>query len=382
MSSPPTSPCSPAPVNLWDDYGSHVYVASLLHNYQWLILLGTLFYFLHRAIVAIIKGHQESVYWNFDNGGDDVTVKRVVIDTNVEALTFPPYFSFGISTSAHQIEGGDGGLNNWSAWEEGKDAQGKPRIKDGTKVQSGAQHWLRVDEDVKLLKELGVNSYRFSIEWSKIQPAAGEWNLNAIAHYAEEIEQLVQNQIQPMVCLQHFTLPNWFVELGGFEKEENIEHFVLFAERMFVEFRSKVHLWVTINEPFFSSFNGYMSGTFPPGKTSPALCGHVLRNMLEAHVRVYTHLRGIMSEAEQGRTKIGLIHCVYRFDCWNPLNPFDWFIQGHLNHLFNEAVLTFFQTGDYHWRPIGYANTHWRNEKAVKALDFIGLNYHSHSFVR
>ena len=248
--------CPPTPeVDLWA-YGPHVYIASLLHNYQWLILLGTFFYFLHRAIVAIIKSHQESVYWNWDNGGDDITVPRVVIDTNVESLVFPDYFNFGVSTSAHQIEGGDGGLNNWSIWETQKDAHGKPRIKDGTRVQTGGQHWLRVDEDLKLLKELGVNSYRFSIEWSKIQPAAGEWNQNAIQHYADEIDQLVANQIEPMLCLQHFTLPNWFVELGGFEKDENIDYFVQYAERMFQEFRHKVHLWVTINEPFFYSFNG------------------------------------------------------------------------------------------------------------------------------
>ena len=125
-----------------------------------------------------------------------------------------------------------------------------------------------------------------------------------------------------------------------------------------------------------------MSGSFPPGQTNPGLCGRVLRNILEAHVRTYTHLRSLMDAQELTTIKIGLIHCIYGFDCWNVLNPFDWFIQRHLNHLFNEAVLTFFQTGDYHWRPIGYTNTHWRNTKAIKALDFIGLNYHSHSFVR
>jgi beta-glucosidase len=317
-----------------------------------------------------------------DNGGDDVTVKRVVIDTNVDALEFPSNFLFGVATSSHQIEGGDGGLNQWSAWEASKDAHGRSRIKDGTRVQTGGQHWLRVDDDVKLLKDLGVNAYRFSIEWSKIQPAAGEWNLNAIQHYVDEIDQLLQNQIQPMITLQHFTIPIWFEELGGFESEANIPYFVTFAERMFQEFRSKVKLWVTINEPFFYSFNGYMSGSFPPGKTSPALCGLVLRNLLEAHVQTYTRLKSLMELPRDSDIRIGLVHCVYHFDCWNPLNPFDWFIQRHLNHLFNEAVLTFFQTGDYHWRPIGHTNTHWSNPKAVHALDFIGLNYHSHSFVR
>lgn len=199
---------------------------------------------------------------------------------------------------------------------------------------------------------------------------------------------------------------------------------------MFNEFAGKVQLWITINEPFFYSFNGanthaahcahnahchstanhrsahrqhellltllslstlilsslsslgYMSGSFPPGKTSPALCGIVLRNLLEAHVQTYTRLKALMQYPRDSQVRIGIVHCVYHFDCWNPLNPFDWFIQRHLNHLFNEAVLQFFRTGDYHWRPIGHTNTHWSNPRAVEALDFIGLNYHSHSFVR
>ncbi len=245
-----------APLPLYEQFGWHVSVASWLSWWQWLILIGVIFYFMHRAIVAIIRRHQESVYWNWDNGGDDVTLPRDVINTDVDALSFPPDFLFGVATSAHQIEGGDGGLNQWSAWEESKDRQGQPRIRDGSRVGSGGQHWLRVDEDVKLLKELGVNSYRFSIEWSKVQPAAGEWNAAALQHYSDEVDQLLAHGIVPMITLQHFTIPTWFEELGGFELEENIAHFVAYAEKMFLAFRGRVQLWVTINEPFFYSFNG------------------------------------------------------------------------------------------------------------------------------
>jgi beta-glucosidase len=365
-----------------------VYVASLLNWWQWLGLVGFFFFFLHRAIVTIIRRHQESVYWNWDNGGDDVTVKREVINTDVEALTFPPDFLFGVATSAHQIEGGDGGQNQWGAWESDKDKLGQPRIRDGSKVGSGGQHWLRVDEDIKLLKELGVNrsaeyprgrtfargfclqysrlsiasdapcifhcssvlplsSYRFSIEWSKIQPQPLEWSQSALQHYSDEIDQLVSQGIVPLITLQHFTIPLWFEALGGFEKEENLRYFVEYAERVFVRFKDRVNLWVTINEPFFYSFNGYMSGVFPPGKTEPALCGIVLRNLLEAHVATYQRLRTLAPASKYPLLKIGLVHSIYFFDQWNPLNGFDHLISRHLNHLFNLAVLNFFATGDY-----------------------------------
>lgn len=280
----------------------------------------------------------------------------------------------------------DGGLNQWSTWESSKSPAGVSRIKDGSRVSSGGQHWLRVDEDIKLLKELGVNAYRFSVEWSKVQPGGpDEWNASVIAHYSDEIDQLLSAGITPMLTLQHFTIPLWFEELGGFESEANIPHFVAYAERLFRAFRSRVSLWITINEPFFYSFNGYMSGVFPPGKTDPALCGLVLRNLLEAHVAAYQRLRAVMDEQplrSDASIRIGLVHCIYHFDCWNPLNGFDWFISRHLNQLFNESVLHFFASGIFHWKPVGHRHTFYSSPSAPRCLDFMGLNYHSHSFVR
>jgi beta-glucosidase len=242
-----------------------------------------------------------------------VTLARDVINTDVDALSFPSNFLFGVATSAHQIEGGDGGLNQWSVWETQRDPkQNQPRIRDGSRVGTGGQHWLRVDEDMKLLRELGVNSYRFSIEWSKVQPAQDEWNAAALQHYSDEVDQLLAHNIVPMITLQHFTIPLWFEELGGFEREDNIRFFVSYAEKMFLAFRGRVQLWVTINEPFFYSFNGYMSGVFPPGKTSPALCGLVLRNLLEAHVGAYQRIKDIMATepepAKDEGVRIGLVH--------------------------------------------------------------------------
>ena len=119
--------------------------------------------------------------------------------------------------------------NNWYNWENNFNSDGKPRIKDNQKAGLACDHWNRFKDDVSLLKELGVSHYRLSLEWSKIETEKNKFNEDALNHYSEVIDFLLENNIVPYVTLHHFTNPTWFDELGSFEKKKILTFLLIFA---------------------------------------------------------------------------------------------------------------------------------------------------------
>jgi beta-glucosidase len=121
---------------------------------------------------------------------------------------FPDGFRWGVATSGHQIEGGDTG-SDWADWE----AQG--HVKTGECSGQACDHWNRLREDTMLLKALHVTQYRFSMEWSKIEPEEGKWDAEAVRHYRQEVALLKENGIAPLITINHFTLPRWVAKKRG-----------------------------------------------------------------------------------------------------------------------------------------------------------------------
>ena len=119
-----------------------------------------------------------------------------------EWSAFPKEFMWGVATASHQIEGGN--TNNLSAFE--------PRSKSQQLSGDACDHWNRREEDVTLIKELGVSHYRFSIEWSRIEPQEGQFDSEAIQWYSDLVDELLIQGIQPMATLHHFTQPLWWDE--------------------------------------------------------------------------------------------------------------------------------------------------------------------------
>ncbi len=206
-----------------------------------------------------------------------------------DKVEFPEKFIWGTATAAHQVEGNC--LNNWSVFEKGSKSNGEPNIKDRQQSGLACDHWNRYPEDISLIKELGLSHYRFSVEWSKIQPEHDVFDEHVLSHYSKMIDTLIENDITPVLTLHHFTHPIWFDKMGAFEKEENIQIFISFCERVFKEYSSKVSYWCTINEPGVVATQGYFSGMFPPGKKDSQLSAVVLKNLLDAHVKVYHALK-------------------------------------------------------------------------------------------
>ena len=121
-------------------------------------------------------------------------------------MTLPGGFLLGSATSAHQVEGGNVG-SDWWEWEHAR--------ADRAKSLDACDHYHRYSEDVALMRALGLNAFRFSIEWARIEPEEGFFSRAVLAHYGEVIDACRANGIEPVVTLVHQTLPRWFAKRGG-----------------------------------------------------------------------------------------------------------------------------------------------------------------------
>jgi beta-glucosidase len=192
-------------------------------------------------------------------------------------VEFPEGFLWGTATAAHQIEGGNTN-NDWWAWEHNPDS--------GCAESSGdaCDSFHRWREDVDLVANLGLGAYRFSLEWSRIEPAEGEWSIAALDHYRRICAACFGRGIQPVVTFHHFTTPLWLAARGGWEAPDAPERFARFVEHAVAHLGDLIGWACTINEPNVIGVMGYTVGGFPPGVTR-ALGRHVAVN--EALVRAH-----------------------------------------------------------------------------------------------
>ena len=284
---------------------------------------------------------------------------------------------WGAGTSSHQVEGGCT-QNNWHEWAQ------KPENRANGIVEAGiaCDHWNRYKEDIQLAKQAGLTAYRFSIEWSKVMPTADTFDQAALDHYKDVCKELVANGIKPVITLYHYSEPLWFAHAESFAKEENIDHFVRFSQKVFEELHPYVHLWLTFNTPEGHAMPGWVYGDKPPGKKGQYQTAvEVMKNMLEAHVRVYQTLKGLSG----AQSKIGFLKNIFQLDAWDACNPLDHF-GCYIGHdLVNSTMYRFLRTGEYKaWIPGKASCTH--TNKWVKAgnrcVDFIGLNYYCHGYMK
>ena len=295
-----------------------------------------------------------------------------------ERVYFPKNFMWGTATAAHQVEGNNTN-NNWYAWEHQKDNNGKSRIHNNDKSGIAANHWNLYRDDISLMNDLGVGYYRFSVEWSKIEPENGIINEKALEHYRDVCIALIDSGLTPVITLHHFSHPIWFEELGAFEKEENIEYYIRFSELVFNKLSDIVPIWCTINEPAVYVTQGYFNGVFPPGKKDPLLAGYVMRNLLNAHVQVYQRLKSLPNGEN---VQIGLVKNITQLDPLRRWHILDWYFSGILNDVFTNSTLNLFSKGEFDFYLPAMANVSYKNYDAINSLDFIGLNYYSRWHVK
>src|SRR5437762_1300201 len=140
------------------------------------------------------------------------------------ARRFPDAFVWGTATSAHQVEGGNWN-NDWWMWEH------DPASPCQEPSGDACEHWHRWPEDVRLLAELGFNAYRFSLEWSRIEPEDGEFSRAALDHYRRVCAACREHGLEPIVTFHHFTTPRWLAARGGWANPETADRFARFTAR-------------------------------------------------------------------------------------------------------------------------------------------------------
>lgn len=283
--------------------------------------------------------------------------------------------ALGSKYSKPQFEG----RSNWDRW----------LTKDHVEVKSEKdfpKFFVNYLDDptalIRILKDMGATSYRFSLERSVIEPKKGKYDLGAIEKYKRLCRELKKNKIEPWITLHHFVEPDWFTKSGGFEKDENVDDFVRYSEFIIPLFKEHVKNWMTFNEPTAFVFQNYILKIFPveKGKSRDSnilLAGKVLRNLLIAHLKIYQKIK-----AKHPELQIGIVHQWLKFLPFNKNNPIERLVCYYLSQITHYAVYNFFKTKKFAFQIPGQANVGLTVPKDQKIADFIGFQCYGYPLLK
>ena len=290
-------------------------------------------------------------------------------------------FFWGVATSSHQIEGNNT-KNDWWAWELAGNIEG------GVRSGAATDHWRLYREDIRLAAELGVNSYRFSVEWSRIEPEEGRFDESALDWYRELIAECEKHAIVPMLTLHHFTSPLWFTEKGGFTSKSSPQKFLAFVDVVERELGAHVPLWCTFNEPMVLVAGGYLGKFMPPAKYAPELASIACKNILKAHVLAYDRLHAPAAPAagpwKDWQRRVGLAHNMMDFLPDRAYSPPDRLLARTLHRFYNCSWLDAVCGKKQHFGILGLVPYAPQVKEALGRVtaDFLGINYYTKAYVR
>ena len=275
-------------------------------------------------------------------------------------LRFPSGFLWGAATSAYQVEG-NCSKNDWWAWEE---IEGF--IQDGSRSGIACDHYNRFDEDFALAQQLGHNAARISIEWSRIEPEEGRWDMAEVDHYRRVLESIHRHGLTPLVTLHHFTNPLWMANKGGWIEPSIVDHVSRYAAFISGQLGELVPKWDTINEPMVlvNGMHIYLRGDWQ--KTTA-----VARHMLKAHAAMYQAIHAATSHNPQ----VSIVHAMPYMMPENPDSEADREASRLRDQFAVEYILAGIESG-----TIGPPFGDGEDVPGLKgAWDAIGINYYTRS---
>ncbi|MEO5534117.1 MAG: GH1 family beta-glucosidase [Pseudolysinimonas sp.] len=220
------------------------------------------------------------------------------------SLRIPEDFTLGAATAAYQIEGAarEGGRTA-SIWDTFSHTPG--RTLDGDTGDVAADHYHRLDTDLDLMAHLGLDAYRFSIAWPRVQPGGhGALNPAGIAFYSRLVDGLLARGIAPVATLYHWDLPQELEDAGGWPQRETAVRFAEYAARTVEVLGDRVAIWTTLNEPWCSAFLGYGSGAHAPGRADGASALAAMHHLNLAHGLAVPEIRRAARNSPQVSTTL------------------------------------------------------------------------------
>lgn len=220
--------------------------------------------------------------------------------------SFPPGFLWGAATAAYQIEGAateDG--RTPSIWDTFSHTPGK--VFEGHTGDVAVDHYHRYREDVRLMSELGLNAYRFSVSWSRVQPTGrGPAVQKGLDFYRRLVDELLAAGIEPALTLYHWDLPQDLEDAGGWPERATAERFAEYAGIVAAAVGDRVTRWTTLNEPWCSAFLGYGSGVHAPGRTDPVAALRAAHHLNLGHGLAVQALRAALPADRQIAVSLNL----------------------------------------------------------------------------
>ncbi|MFN8168135.1 MAG: GH1 family beta-glucosidase [Candidatus Nanopelagicales bacterium] len=217
------------------------------------------------------------------------------------AAAFPDGFLWGTATASYQIEGSvDADGRGPSIWDTFSHTPGKVVGDENGDV--ACDHYRLMPDDVALMGRLGVNAYRFSISWPRIEPEDGAVEMRGVAFYDRLVDELLERDIAPVATLYHWDLPQWAEDAGGWLVRDTAERFADHAEWMVENLGDRVHTWITLNEPVVAATFGYGFGTHAPGKTLLFESFTATHHLLLGHGLAVRKMRDVRDDLRIGIT--------------------------------------------------------------------------------
>jgi beta-glucosidase len=273
---------------------------------------------------------------------------------NEQQCDFPRGFYFGSGTSPFQVECPDTPCAPKTDWDSFSHQQ---NLRDIVYPPLIGPNWGNLDqlkEDLRSLRGLGLDAYRFGIPWEKIVPEEGRIDKEAVRHYRQVVDYLNSLRMKPIITLQHSTIPLWVAQKGGWENADTVGDFKYFCEAVADNF-GDVQTWLTINEPIAYAAHGYLLGSRPPGKQNPVAALLSQKNLLLAHKTAHAVLKKNIPN-----TEVGFPQFISWSRAYNPHSNMDRLVTGVGNEVLN---LSF-------------------PRLVADELDFIGINSYTAYFLK